>query len=697
MMNIEIIEKLISEANILLKPQNDINLYKNNGDSKYFFKVLTELANQLLRYKDERVLCKYKYLLLWRKYTSNLEGDLLVIVFLVNQSIYLPKFKTEFNWKLVIDHDNEELNYILKKGLADNHYHLGGALPVFQSIWLELIENKCYRNEIENLIQDEQQMLKKAVWIRQYLIEFLIKRNKSLIEDFNLKGLEKYYKERKFLFYIIREIIQDDSIGMQIKNFVYEYLIIKEWFRGFIVQTQDNIGQEYFFTTNDKKTSYLKLHNNLGEIIKTSINEQCLSNYIKILEVRIKMQSSPFQLYTYIKWLNEQIGYSYMKIHYIICFSRKINSLDDTHDKKNENQSKIISLEKQIEDLNIFLEKYPNIAKQVVGIDVCSNESNYKPEVFSELMIRKNNKADAKLKRMYHVGEYYSDLLSGLRSIDECISFFKLELGDRLGHAVPIFEDVAEWYNERNKRVLLLKEDYLDNIAWLYCNLPSNIQESKAGKTLLKRFRCLFQELYQNAFTNAEYNVKINFEKVNIYHYFESWKLRAQKPETIKRNLFECVYNENTAIIYYIAYCHFYNLEIKSKGQKLVKIYVSDEMITLTQKIQNIIQDKIKNKGIRIELCPSSNIFLGSVKKGYTHPLINVLKKQTNSLSAFDICVSINTDDQGIFTTSLMNEYSLLVNAFENETDNNGDKMYSKEFLYNWIDKIRENSIQMCY
>ena len=43
-----------------------------------------------------------------------------------------------------------------------------------------------------------------------------------------------------------------------------------------------------------------------------------------------------------------------------------------------------------------------------------------------------------------------------------------------------------------------------------------------------------------------------------------------------------------------------------------------------------------------------------------------------------------------------MSEYSLLINAFENERNSNGDMIYSKDFLYKWVNKMRENSIKIC-
>ena len=239
-------------------------------------------------------------------------------------------------------------------------------------------------------------------------------------------------------------------------------------------------------------------------------------------------------------------------------------------------------------------------------------------------------------------------------------------------------------YKERNYHVTICKEEYLDNMAWLYYNVSPKARKGKAGKKILKDFKYLFSELYQD------------IENVNIYHFFEAWKLRRESPETIKNVLVKKILNNDNLIIYYIAYCHFYDLKVRDIGREKVKIHVTSEMVTLIHMAQSIVQEKIRKKGINIEVCPSSNILLGNIKKGYKHPLINIFRKTKNDLNESDICVSINTDDQGIFATALMSEYSLLINAFENERNSNGDMIYSKKLLYKWADKMRENSIKIC-
>ena len=50
---------------------------------------------------------------------------------------------------------------------------------------------------------------------------------------------------------------------------------------------------------------------------------------------------------------------------------------------------------------------------------------------------------------------------------------------------------------------------------------------------------------------------------------------------------------------------------------------------------------------------------------------------------------SINTDDRGVFHTSLENEYALLASSIENLRDKNGEKLYTPQQVYEWLDRIR--------
>jgi len=698
-MNTHFLNNLIEEASELLKPENRATLCKDDNAGRQLIKVLTELSDKIIVYRDDIVLCRYQYLLPWRMYTMNLEGDLLVTVFLANYSIRSAKLINRFDWKLVIDHDNKILNSILSQGMADNHYHLGGSLPIFQCFWIEIMENEVYRNNVLSSFLDVNGYLNKATRIRKHLVEFLFRQSGIVLKSNRSKGLETYYEERKFLYHIIRELMQNDLAEASLLNLLYDYLIIKEWFRRLIVQCRDHVGERAFFSAKSNKDILLKWCNNPEEIIKSGIGEQIRSNYIKRLEIRVKMQNSPLALYEYINWLERQIHSLDVDVRYIICFSRKEITQSNWQYR---NQPKVEEMRKQIEDLNTFLTVYHSLAKQIIGLDVCSKESNYKPEVFSEIMIRNDKRLDCRLKRMYHVGEKYSDILSGLRTIDECICFYGLKEGDRLGHAVPAFEKIDEWYNERGNRITISKEEYLDNMAWLYCNLSKEIEEGDAGNKILEEFQRFFYDLYGGILqTNpmccfyCNPSVKVKFSDISIFHYFEAWKLRKEDPEKIKRGLAKNI-GCDKMIEYYIAYCYFYCADIKYNGCQKITINITPEFLRLIQIMQNIVQDKIRNQGICVEVCPSSNILMDTVKKSFYHPIISLFERAKSSPEQSDICISVNTDDQGIFSTSLMSEYSLLANAFENNIDNNANIDHNRDCLYKWINKVRENGIHMC-
>ena len=61
------------------------------------------------------------------------------------------------------------------------------------------------------------------------------------------------------------------------------------------------------------------------------------------------------------------------------------------------------------------------------------------------------------------------------------------------------------------------------------------------------------------------------------------------------------------------------------------------------------------------------------------------------------IQVSINTDDQGVFSTYIENEYAILALAMEKCKDENGNRIYNRAMIMKWLDNIRENGIEQSF
>ena len=106
----------------------------------------------------------------------------------------------------------------------------------------------------------------------------------------------------------------------------------------------------------------------------------------------------------------------------------------------------------------------------------------------------------------------------------------------------------------------------------------------------------------------------------------------------------------------------------------------------------------IARKNIFIETNPSSNYLIGTIKRYNEHPIFNFYNLGLEKIDLnHQISVSINTDDQGIFSTYLENEYALIALALEKYKDNNGDYMYNQTMIYEWLDKIRQMGMEQSF
>lgn len=104
------------------------------------------------------------------------------------------------------------------------------------------------------------------------------------------------------------------------------------------------------------------------------------------------------------------------------------------------------------------------------------------------------------------------------------------------------------------------------------------------------------------------------------------------------------------------------------------------------------------NKGIAIETNPSSNYMIGTIKKYDQHPIVRFnSRKLKQTVPGMSLSVSINTDDQGVFDTLLENEYALMVLALEKAKDEEGNKLYDIEDIYEWLNYVREMGIEQSF
>lgn len=103
------------------------------------FELMFYYIPQILTFHENKVSCKYNEILTWNDLSKAIGEDLPVLVMLVMRNLEQGSENQNFSWPPVIGHNNTQLNKMLKKGMADNHFHLRGSSPYEYVSWINLM------------------------------------------------------------------------------------------------------------------------------------------------------------------------------------------------------------------------------------------------------------------------------------------------------------------------------------------------------------------------------------------------------------------------------------------------------------------------------------------------------------------------------------------------------------------------------
>ena len=369
------------------------------------------------------------------------------------------------------------------------------------------------------------------------------------------------------------------------------------------------------------------------------------------------------------------------------------------------------------------------LCTRIKGIDAASYEIGCRPETFAtEFRFLSSYVPDKsatgfspetkiimpKLGITYHAGEDFLDITDGLRAIDEAISFLHLKRGDRLGHALALGVEPQEHYHRKRYHIIACKQDVLDNYVWLLkrClewGIPFNYSLEKVIRDRAVR---LLDEIYGAC-------IKENGWQVSLEDYYDAWKLRGDNPlcySTMKfahpyedkmqfmagntisykyynsfkdRDDFD-IYRNKDSICGLVYYYHF-GLEERKKGMETCSERVTDDYILLVRNLQEKMRQLISEEGIMIECNPSSNQLIGTFKRYEKHPLFRFNSYGLGSESdKYNVSVSLNTDDQGVFDTSLEYEYALIADSMAKIKDEHHERKYNDDVIYDYLAHIRD-------
>lgn len=308
---------------------------------------------------------------------------------------------------------------------------------------------------------------------------------------------------------------------------------------------------------------------------------------------------------------------------------------------------------------------------KVTGIDFSGSDTKIRPEVFTEAISYARFRG---IKHFtYHAGEDFYDIVDGMRTIDDTITYLGFNSNCRLGHCLALFTDVEKYYNVRHNKSLVPMQMLLDNLVWL--SEMATVNALVVPYTITSSIITYYGKIgYPGVYNHKDYvasmrlrgMVKTIGELPKSPAYAKALDSRSINAKTSVAQLYDLYVTDEA---------------IYENGMVLVQWNVTKVEIRLVKEIQKNLLRKVCDKGIGIETCPTSNKNIGWYDCYRETPSVSLIDK--------GVFYSINTDDKGILATNIETEYALVCASIQK------DNRFSDAQLQTKLDKIKRNAKRM--
>lgn len=527
--------------------------------------------------------------------------------------------------------------------------------------------------------------------------------------------------ERYLLYALMRNVYSGAYNGAKTSFLFYLYLVIKNEIRHEITQLNSSVGFDNFSIYEDRKQIFVKGYKHYEDAaihlaIKGFFGEGNPSN--RYHEARITPGYSGKDIEKIIQELDRAIEYDLLKkeetqwnYRYIFHFIKMPDEQPTSECRHYQLRQLIKKQSRAIRDYRNSLERGTDnayVADRAVGIDAANSEIACRPEVFAQAFrfLRHHTIEHPDIHRphdlgiTYHVGEDFMDVVDGLRAVTEAMKFLQLRNGDRIGHGLVLGVDVAEYYKVRNYTIAMPIQMMMDNMAWLH----HYVRGLKGYGHLLGAIKETFENCYRRVYCKSQ------VPSIDIY--YGSMLLRGDAPECYKVD--GTVVNSGGDFAEWLSkslnseescrkarelrearklyHQYHYDLEGKRNGEVYDEWTITKDVIGAIQKIQGQLLDEVETMGLAIECNPTSNRKIGEFERYDEHPIMKFNNDGLNLYPKRSISVSINTDDKGVFATSIEREYALIAHAVIRHFNMNGNVNCHHE-VYEWLDRVRLNSL----
>lgn len=526
-----------------------------------------------------------------------------------------------------------------------------------------------------------------------------------------------FYGEYALLFTILRLIFRGSIHHRRLTDLLFRYIQTKIKIRSCLVQVNEQVGFSNFSDYERRKELFLEGYPEYEKLLSLlPVSEAKRHHHLTTLETRIAPKSdyqkmcSTFStlVHSWLKDTAQHIPNTGITVHFIKQNDSKWRMNYARHHHLRQ------ILRNQAINLMTLRRQSFTTYYTLVGIDAANTELDCRPEVFAQTYryIRKhaldmmlssmhNRHGHQTLHYTYHAGEDFYDIVDGLRAIDEAIYFLGMENGDRLGHCIALGISANSYYKENNHNIIIKKQYLLDNITWLiYQAKRYAINLSSALETRLTlTYDALIDELYGRSAPMETYRMSMLLRGDNPY---STTTLQVDIIDDMLSDWNSCAFGYDQQLkrlrqndeVRQLYYDYHFNERVRKKGDEMACLKTDKDYVCVVSMIQECMMREIRHKNIIIECCPSSNLKIGPASR-YEQQSIFRFCPIGNERDRMH--VTVNTDDLGIFQTSIDNDYSLLAISALKIKDEDGNQKYSKRDVIHWLDEIRENGFKYSF
>lgn len=555
--------------------------------------------------------------------------------------------------------------------------------------------------------------------------------------------------ERIFLYQCAQESLREGGLDSFEQGLLYLYLLLKCNFRSEMIQANDQTGFKNFLNYQNRKDDAWDENPYFWEAARMAINYRLTGKTIVSLEGRLVPKADPLQniqkIYRFDRakrfgdcaadQVLDHTNYDFdpeldveRMVHLPYFFIYHFIKVPDDRELRPEafqetpcrHQTHRQAVRATAIGLASALRKSTYLRNRMRGIDASASEVGCRPEVFapayrylSGVQQKWNTRRDLllpsspiRISKTYHAGEDFLDIADGLRAIDEAVTFLELSSGSRIGHALAMGVAPEEHYRLKCFEIVTTKQDRLDDLLWiLYRAKELGVQiDGRLESALQREAYQLFREIYGDAIDREGWacglidcyrSMKLRGDDPLVYHNPTQIDLPMNTADEFDHYLI----NDSSAELaeYRRERCvsglyrrYHYGVEEGLRGRETVTCPVSEAYIRLMRQAQDALQRNLAEKGIVVECNPSSNVLIGTFKQYKQHPVFRFNDRKLTGGQAHGsvpLHVCLNTDDLGIFDTSLDFEYALIGQAMLERKDGT---QYNARDVMEYLDDLRE-------